>query len=160
MSREIRFRAWDKLGSRMCEVARIDFSDPEIQIAYFTGKLTKRRRQHVWRKWKEVKLMQYTGLKDKNGKEIYEGDILLIKSQIDNKEFKVPVEFVDGMFEAEGSGLLCHIPDKEVIGNIHEIDHAPKQVPLECYECDGHGQDKWGESCSECHGDGVIYVDP
>ncbi len=30
----------------------------------------------------------------------------------------------------------------------------------QCPVCDGHGQDKWGESCNECHGDGVIYVDP
>ena len=45
---------------------------------------------------------------------------MLLKSQIDEEEFKVPVIFKDGQFVAEGSGLLCHNPDIEIIGNIHE----------------------------------------
>ena len=42
----------------------------------------------------------------------------------------------------------------------YEINDEPEQVPVDCPVCDGHGQDKWGESCNECHGEGVIYVDP
>lgn len=60
--REIKFRCWH--DNKMQRVNYIDFAHEKIDL--FASDTIK---------FKEGVLMQYTGLKDKNGKEIYEGDI-------------------------------------------------------------------------------------
>lgn len=71
--REIKFRAWD--GEQIRFVTRLDFDNDNFDMIIRTP--TKSAPKH-WKlgKIKDNPLMQYTGLKDKNGVEIYEGDLL------------------------------------------------------------------------------------
>ena len=116
--REIKFRAWDKVRKEMRfeqvgEIGRIDL--------FF-------RRLHGV----EIDIMQYTGLKDKNGKEIYEGDILdggylnpLTGQKV--KHYYL-VEFERGIFYAKLIGkspygdTFLYFQNKRsaIIGNVHE----------------------------------------
>ncbi len=106
--REIKFRAWT--GKEM-------FYDVERTL--ISGKIAFRD--------KSLKLMQYTGLKDKNGKEIYEGDIIRAR-YITGNIIVNEIKFKKGCFGPNGFYNWGDICELDVIGNIYENPELLKET--------------------------------
>lgn len=123
--RAIKFRAWVNELKLMCIVERLDIAAGRICLKHVEfAKIFLSER--VGAPTNDVKLMQYTGLKDKNGKEIYEGDVVNYSHPRTNEIIRT-VTFKHGAFGIEGIYEKTHIifgnildSHIEVIGNIYE----------------------------------------
>jgi uncharacterized phage protein (TIGR01671 family) len=118
----IKFRAWQKHHKQMVKVTRIDFNRNLITADY--GEKTVPRFNTF--EQDNFILMQYTGLRDKNGTEIYEGDIVRLYEK--GTEHEVGTHVVEWIDESEGGfsigwGLFNNTFDYEVIGNIYKHPH-------------------------------------
>jgi uncharacterized phage protein (TIGR01671 family) len=109
--RNIKFRAWDTITEQYI------YAVPEVTQTIL--------------KWDNsngsLKLQQYTGVKDNNGTEIYEGDIMAVADTDGNRHMEVVV-FEDGVFGVHEDSdwphadpvFLAVLIGSEVVGNIYE----------------------------------------
>ena len=143
--REIKFRAWDKLIKEMFNVEIINFQERRVYKDTVS-----------YRKFEDIELIQYTELKDKNNKEIYEGDVVkLVHTGIeisadrleDLKRFVGIIKYENGIFKIVRTEkslieskyfemeqkkvseifIYSKLYDLEVVGNIYENPELLKE---------------------------------
>lgn len=130
MNRDIKFRAWVKDRKAIFEVVLINYVTKKVTyLLERVGHLLSIRHE----KFNDIELMEYTGLKDKNNKEIYEGDILF--ESFGERYYKVIFE--NGSFRAEFKGdfeehsfdlIDVAAQGCEIVGNIYENPELLKVI--------------------------------
>ena len=121
--RDIKFRVWDKETKHM-HICGEDIHD-EISFENETNKAYYYNLQNGCGSLREDSayiLMQYTGLKDKNGKDIYDGDIIFIKGETKLLDIKGKVEYSNilAQFIITNTGNIVN--EAEPLGDYEEED--------------------------------------
>ena len=131
--RDIKFRAWDKKHNEMVPDLICFYKDGGISHNNHFNSDISPFRGYMWDS-RNLEVMQYTGLKDKNGKEIYEGDIVKYKytsreqiAEIKYNKEKLGFDFADNKVNLSYAYNFRQINNIEVIGNIYENSELLKE---------------------------------
>ena len=112
-----KFRAWHKPMQRMSEVLAISYERQKVKIRHLRGTT------HITVTFDDVVIMQSTGLFDKNGNEIFEGDIVHAYSE--GARLIGVIEYFDNAYcikDKNGiyNSLWINTEHYEVVGNIYQ----------------------------------------
>lgn len=127
--KELKIKAWLKKEKKMVSIIGIDFNYEYIR---YTEDNNLFNENYKTAEFKNIELLQFTGLKDNGGQELYEADVIKFNDGIDDIYGLISYDDEDGTYRVSYENITEHLSDREgdfeIVGNIFENPQLHEQL--------------------------------
>lgn len=127
--REFKMKAWLKKEKKMVAIIGIDFNYEYIR---YTEDSNLFNENYKTAEFKDIELLQFTGLKDNGGQELYEADVIKFNDGIDDIYGLISYDDEDGAYRVSYANITEHLSEREgdfeIVGNIFENPDLHEQL--------------------------------
>ena len=127
--KELKIKAWLKKEKKMVSIIGIDFNYEYIK---YTEDDNLFNENYKTAEFKNIELLQFTGLKDNGGQELYEADVIKFNDGIDDIYGLISYDDEDATYRVSYENITEHLSDLEgdfeIVGNIFENPDLNEQL--------------------------------
>ena len=127
--KELKIKAWLKKEKKMVSIIGIDFNYGYIR---YTEDDNLFNSDYKVAEFKDIELLQFTGLKDNGGQELYEADVIKFNDGIDDIYGLISYDDEDATYRVSYENITEHLSDREgdfeIVGNIFENPDLHEQL--------------------------------
>lgn len=127
--REFKMKAWLMKEKKMVSIIGIDFNYEYIR---YTEDDNLFNENYKTAEFKNIELLQFTGLKDNGGQELYEADVIKFNDGIDDIYGLISYDDEDGTYRVSYENITEHLSEREgdfeIVGNIFENPDLHEQL--------------------------------
>lgn len=127
--KELKIKAWLKKEKKMVSIIGIDFNYEYIR---YTEDDNLFNSDYKVAELKDIELLQFTGLKDNGGQELYEADVIKFNDGIDDIYGLISYDDEDGTYRVSYENITEHLSEREgdfeIVGNIFENPQLHEQL--------------------------------
>ena len=127
--KELKIKAWLKKENKMVSIIGIDFNYEYIR---YTEDDNLFNENYKTAEFKNIELLQFTGLKDNGGQELYEADVIKFNDGIDDIYGLISYDDKDGTYRVSYENITEHLSEREgdfeIVGNIFENPDLHEQL--------------------------------
>ena len=127
--KEFKMKAWLKKEKKMVAIIGIDFNYEYIR---YTEDDNLFNENYKTVEFKNIELLQFTGLKDNGGQELYEADVIKFNDGIDDIYGLISYDDEDGTYRVSYENITEHLSEREgdfeIVGNIFENPDLHEQL--------------------------------
>ena len=127
--KEFKMKAWLKKENKMVSIIGIDLN---YQYIRYTDDGNLFKDDYKIAEFKDIELLQFTGVKDKAGQELYEADVIKFNDGIDDIYGLISYDDEDGTYRVSYENITEHLLEREgdfeIVGNIFENPDLHEQL--------------------------------
>ena len=127
--KEFKMKAWLKKEKKMVAIIGIDFNYEYIR---YTEDDNLFNSDYKTAEFKDIELLQFSGVKDNGGHELYEADVIKFNDGIDDIYGLISYDDEDGTYRVSYENITEHLSDREgdfeIVGNIFENPDLHEQL--------------------------------